>query len=227
MYEKMAETNPSHSSQHLSSLAPKNLFNSVNSSPLKKYKYLVESVTDSVLKAQSLHTQFSSMSHLTHTISPSKTPTYWWNHDCQQALSTHSTASREYRQLPSIENLMEFKRCEANAKRTFKKTKRSNWRAFCSKVNRNILISKIWNFVKRFKNRYLNSFSSPSLSQNFIPKNIASNLISTSFPLSCFCPPLSSISFPAPSHSFPIHPFNFRELESVLKRINKRICARS
>lgn len=183
-------------------------FNDNMDTPLiAKYEYLVESINKLTLRAQNPHNKPLFSPHVVHNIHLSKTPAYWWNPECQFALIARSKATKTFKQSPSIENLIELKRNEAVAKRTFKKAKRNAWKKFCSGVNPNTPVSKVWKFVKSFKNRYLNSFSSPNLSQNFISKDIASNLISSICPPCYLCPPILPMPLPEPSLTFPFIQF--------------------
>lgn len=137
--------------------------------------------------------------------------------DCQVALDNREKVSRRYRSSPSFENFIELKKCEAKAKRAFKSSKRNAWKSFCSTINPHMPLSKLWLFVKNFKNRFLHSFCSA-------PPTYLTDQLQTLIHI--ICPP-SYLLLISPSHfslntssNFPIHPFTRKELSSVLNRLN-------
>ena len=80
------------------------------------------------------------------------TPKYnkpWWTPECAKVVAQRRRAKRRLERNPTIANRIEFRRCEAKAKKTIKKTKRMVWRSFCDSINANTPITKVWGMVKK------------------------------------------------------------------------------
>lgn len=80
-------------------------------------------------------------------------PKLWWNNTCSIAARRRREAYAIYKTNPNVQNLVEFKRLDAIAKRTFKQTKRRNWIDYCESLNQYTPITEIWKKVNIFKNR--------------------------------------------------------------------------
>jgi len=92
-------------------------------------------------------------------------PAPWWNDFCEEALLNRKQAMSSYKKNPSLKNYINFKKQEALSKKIFKKEKREGWKEFCHS-SYNSSISHVWKFIKRYKNRYLNTFT-PSVTINY------------------------------------------------------------
>ncbi|CAH2088263.1 unnamed protein product [Euphydryas editha] len=99
----------------------------------------------------------------------SRPPSPWWNSICEQSVIASYNALKLYRKEPTIENYINYKRKDAQKKRTILEQKKIGWNNLCNTFNRNTHISKIWNLLKMFKGirpknkSYTNEFISPLL----------------------------------------------------------------
>lgn len=182
-----------------------------------KYDYLVEAIVFSIEKVQNCKP--TSSSYNKRLFNKAHPPAPWWNSSCQEVLEERKKAIRAYRIDPSQNNYINLKKQEAKAKKTFKQAKRTAWKEYCFTINPRTPISKLWTFVKRFKNRFLQSFTSAS----------STNSSNDLFPLlHNICPP-SCLHLLPPSQldsninsNFPTQPFTQKELAIVLKKLNLR-----
>lgn len=181
--DNLAVLNPSFPSYQLS-LSSNNHHQNFESLPLPlKYDYLSDSISHAISSSQPFTT--SSPSSPKSLFSKSHPPAFWWNPDCQTALINRRKALQRYRSHACFDNYIELKKCEAKAKKTFKSSKRTAWRMFCSSLNPKLPLPKLWRFVKNFKNRFLNSFESVSPTylkdQSTLINNIALLLVTHPF----------------------------------------------
>ena len=77
----------------------------------------------------------------------------WWNQNCQNVVNKRKETYKKYKTNPNSTNLIEYKKIDALAKKTLKEAKREQWRKYCSSLNKNTPIGKVWQQVNRFKNR--------------------------------------------------------------------------
>ncbi|XP_072377391.1 uncharacterized protein [Diabrotica undecimpunctata] len=80
-------------------------------------------------------------------------PKPWWNNHCQLAAENRKHAFINYKQNPTLQNLMEYKRLDAIAKKIFKQKKKKDWIDFCESLNSRTPIKDVWRKVNCFKNR--------------------------------------------------------------------------
>lgn len=112
----------------------------------------------------------------------SRLPTPWWNDICEQSVIASYNALKLYRNVPSIENYINYKRKDAQKKRTIAEQKKIGWNNLTNTFSRTTPISKIWNLLKMFKgvktgNRSYRDEFIPSFLDNLTDN---SNLIQTS-----------------------------------------------
>lgn len=99
-------------------------------------------------------------------------PAPWWNATCDDAVLKSKQALIQYRTSPSIANFINYKKIDAQKKRTLKEESLNSWHNLCSTFNRMTPISRIWGYIKKFKrigsshNRYLNDEWVPSFLDN-------------------------------------------------------------
>ncbi|CAK1554063.1 unnamed protein product [Leptosia nina] len=78
-------------------------------------------------------------------------PAPWWNSTCEEAVIKSYNALKLYRNDPTVDNYINYKRLDALKKRTIKEQKRISWNSYCNSFNRTTPISQIWNLIKKFK----------------------------------------------------------------------------
>ncbi|KAG5861918.1 hypothetical protein JTB14_010575 [Gonioctena quinquepunctata] len=80
-------------------------------------------------------------------------PKPWWNSECDSAVNNRKEAYIRFKLNPNQENLLEYKKQDATAKKTFKQSQRQSWRMYCGSLNRTTPMKDVWQKVNRFKNR--------------------------------------------------------------------------
>ncbi|KAI8420096.1 hypothetical protein MSG28_008678 [Choristoneura fumiferana] len=104
----------------------------------------------------------------TQTPKVMRKPAPWWNQTCDDVVQKSKQALVQYRKSPSITNFINYKKLDAQKKRTLKEERVNSWHDLCSTFNRMTPISRIWAYIRRFKrigsshNRYLNDEWVPS-----------------------------------------------------------------
>lgn len=77
----------------------------------------------------------------------------WWNHECSLAIKERNIALRNPRNNLSLDNLIEYKRKRARARKIIKIAKRNTWRDFCSTIGRERDVSHVWNVLRKMSGR--------------------------------------------------------------------------
>ena len=76
----------------------------------------------------------------------------WWSNEIRAALTKRNRALRHYRNNRSPELAQQlfinYKKAQAEAKKLVKSAKRTSWRAFVSKINRQTSVTEVWNTVR-------------------------------------------------------------------------------
>lgn len=75
---------------------------------------------------------------------PRKRKVPWWNEHIAAAVAEKRYAYRRYRRDPSMENLIEFKKSRAVARRAILHGKRESWREFVASTNSELSVSELW-----------------------------------------------------------------------------------
>lgn len=73
----------------------------------------------------------------------------WWTKACDKAIKDRNKAFKHLKRNHNFQNLIEYKRLQANARRVIKNAKKDYWRKFCNSVGRETGIDKIWGMIKR------------------------------------------------------------------------------
>ena len=72
----------------------------------------------------------------------------WWTPECSKLVAQRRRARKTMERRPTIQNIIEYKRTAAKAKRLIKKTKRDTWRKFCSTLTAETPPQVIWKMIK-------------------------------------------------------------------------------
>ncbi len=89
----------------------------------------------------------------------------WWNLDCSRAVGARKKALTRLKHYPTADNLIEYKRYRAMARRTILKSKNASWRAYVSSLNCNTPSRLVWRKVRQIKG-YPSPNSVPGLLKN-------------------------------------------------------------
>ena len=73
----------------------------------------------------------------------------WWNKECSKAIKSRNKAFRRLKGNHRFENLIEYKRSQANVRRTIKNARKTCWRNFCNSVGRETELGQIWGMIKK------------------------------------------------------------------------------
>ena len=82
----------------------------------------------------------------------------WWTPACREAIRERNRAYRIFNNNPIANNLVNYKKCKAKARKIIKKAKRTSWHEFVSIITKDTPTSDIWKFVKRVKGK---TYTSP------------------------------------------------------------------
>lgn len=101
-------------------------------------------------------------------------PVPWWDDECAEAVRKSKVALNYYRSHPSVDNFLQYKKVDALKKKLLSEKKKSSWRTLCESFNRNTPVSRIWNYMRRFKRVSIQKHSKnddwlPSFLDKFAP----------------------------------------------------------
>ena len=72
----------------------------------------------------------------------------WWNDECSRAKRRKRAAFMKMRRSFKMEDVIEYKKRRAHARKVILTAKKTYWRTFCDSLNSNSNLSKVWNIVK-------------------------------------------------------------------------------
>lgn len=75
----------------------------------------------------------------------------WWNKDCQTVIKNKNKSFLKYKQIPTVENWIAYKKNKALARRTIKKEKKESWIRFTNSINYKTPVKIVWERVKKIK----------------------------------------------------------------------------
>lgn len=101
-------------------------------------------------------------------IRPGCPPVPWWTQECKEAIRNRKSALNRFKHHPNIENLIEFKKHRAKAKRIIKDAKRKSWENYASSININTSSQEMWNKINRIKSRPSRIIAGISQNNNWI-----------------------------------------------------------
>ena len=78
----------------------------------------------------------------------------WWDPECTNVVKERKNLFKNFSKNINFENFIEYKKADSLTKRTLKYKKRTKWKEFCSKIDKNTPDSDIWKQIKIFKNIY-------------------------------------------------------------------------
>ncbi len=73
----------------------------------------------------------------------------WWNDKFTEIIKERNNALKLLRNNLNQENLINYQRKKAQARREIKNSKRNAWRSYCSTIGREVQIGEIWSTMKK------------------------------------------------------------------------------
>ena len=77
----------------------------------------------------------------------------WWNDECSKAVKERNKALRVLRRNLSQENVLDYQRKRAAARKIIKGRKKETWREFCSSIGRGVELGDVWSMFKRMSGK--------------------------------------------------------------------------
>lgn len=82
---------------------------------------------------------------------PKRKPIPWWNEDCQSARKKQNAAWRLFRNSPTTENYINFKRIKSQSRRVRRIAKSESWEKYIEGINSYTDQNKVWNRIRKLQ----------------------------------------------------------------------------
>jgi hypothetical protein len=145
----------------------------------------------------------------------------WWNERCSIAVRDSKDAFISFKNDPSLDNYVKFKKLQGLKKLIIKKERSNSWKEFCSNINRSTPMSNIWNTMRKFNKSFVSrpdQYETPWL--NDFLKKYTPDFVSP--------PPFSiqnsSVCNNNNNNIYLAMPFNITELNSAIKSRKDTSC---
>lgn len=102
----------------------------------------------------------------TTTPKPHKKQVPWWNEKCNTATHNAKHAFYSYKRHPTTENLINYKKHRALARKTLKESKRETWSNFITTMTCHTPIKIIWDKIKRIRGTNIPSTVTSLIDEN-------------------------------------------------------------
>ena len=89
-------------------------------------------------------------------IEKGKIPKPWWSMECKIATQNKKKAYRKFKRNPNTENHIAYKKTNAIAVRTIRKSKQENWEKFLASINSNTPAKDVWRKINAIKGKNKN-----------------------------------------------------------------------
>lgn len=126
---------------HLISITDFNSFNNLENAN-DKINLMIQVINEAAEKSIP---KFNLVKH------PYRPPPPWWNDQCNLATLDRKTALATYKNNPSEENFLNYKKICAITKKILKNIARESWRNWCSNLNKNVSSNLIWKEAKKMR----------------------------------------------------------------------------
>lgn len=73
----------------------------------------------------------------------------WWNERCTIAVKGKKKAFTILKKMHNWENILIYKKTQAETRRTIKEVKKEHWRSFCEEIGKNTPIEEVWSMIKK------------------------------------------------------------------------------
>lgn len=132
----------------------------------------------------------------------------WWNSKCSEAVQNSKNAYIYFKNNPSEENYIEFKRLRALKKLILKTEKTNSWMELCNSFNRCTSLSLVWKYMRKFNKSFtLNNSLDDSWIPDFICKYTPDFVLNE---------PLNYNKTDNIGNNYLTDPFSYQELHSAL-----------
>lgn len=123
--------------------------------PLEMYNDLIKLLTLAVSKSlPPIHNRVASSVTSSTNNRRKHIPLPWWNLNCAKAVETSKNAYKNFKQNPTVENYIEFKKLQALKKLTLKRERYLSWVSLCVTFNRTTPLSRLWQISKKFNKTF-------------------------------------------------------------------------
>lgn len=93
----------------------------------------------------------------------------WWTEECSNEVQYRKESFYEYKENPTLANLLKYKESDARAKRTIKRAKRDAWKKYCCSLNKNTPMKSVWENVNKYRNRRVQNYTPVDSMAEWIP----------------------------------------------------------
>lgn len=93
--------------------------------------------------------------------SPKHKRVCWWDNTCTNAIDKRKKVLQNYKQYPSSENFVLYKKTCAETKKLLKAKAKQSWKNFCEQLNKDTPPSKIWQSIRTIKHGKINKQTIP------------------------------------------------------------------
>ncbi len=73
----------------------------------------------------------------------------WWNEECHKAVRKINKAFKLVKRCHNMLSLIQYKKAQAEVRRTIRQAKRASWRHFCNEIGRSTPVGKVWSMIKK------------------------------------------------------------------------------
>ncbi len=73
----------------------------------------------------------------------------WWTEECRLAVKNRNRAFKLVKNTHNMQHLIQYKKAQANVRRTVRQAKRASWRKFCNEIGRSTPVCEVWGMIKR------------------------------------------------------------------------------
>ena len=81
----------------------------------------------------------------------------WFNSECKKAVKARQNAMDKCRVNPTSDNINEYKKCRAKARKVIKENKRNSWHEYVSKLNVKTPAKKVWEMIRKISGKQSNT----------------------------------------------------------------------
>lgn len=78
----------------------------------------------------------------------------WWNDKCSEAIKDRNRAFKNLCRTLTMDNLVNYQRKKALARKVIKEAKKDSWRQFCSTIGRETTLNKVWMMIKKMIGKF-------------------------------------------------------------------------
>lgn len=182
-------------------------------SPNSRYEFFVSKVTYALKSS----TPSKKVFHKNNF--KNKNPVPWWDNECNKIKRLRKACYKKWEFTHTLEDLIDYKKTSAIAKKVFKIKKRDSFKKFAESINIHTDTKFVWNKCKIFKNKWVKIPSSFSLDNTQMKNKVHDTLNKISPPWVPVDP--SWCPFSQDNDFFDV-PFNFLEFNIAMDKKNDK-----